>query len=167
MSASWWRIQHNKHHSMPQKVGFDVDLNTLPLVCFATRMAKKVSRSVRNWIGWQFLLFPTITNLLVVLGWQFYLHPRHMLRTKHYNELLSLLVRYGAIYYFFVPHFGLMKTLLLYVWYCWVGGNYIFINFALSHTHLPVVPEDDETVRFFSLSLFSMSLLVVMLMMCL
>jgi len=38
MSGSWWRIQHNKHHSMPQKLGADVDLNTLPLVAFTEKV---------------------------------------------------------------------------------------------------------------------------------
>lgn len=38
MSASWWRIQHNKHHAMPQKLGHDVDLNTLPLVAFTEKV---------------------------------------------------------------------------------------------------------------------------------
>lgn len=41
MSASWWRSQHNRHHSMPQKVGYDVDLNTLPLVAFTEKVVKK------------------------------------------------------------------------------------------------------------------------------
>jgi len=38
MSAGWWRVQHNKHHSMPQKLGYDVDLDTLPLVAFTEKV---------------------------------------------------------------------------------------------------------------------------------
>lgn len=38
MSAGWWRVQHNKHHSMPQKLGHDVDLDTLPLVAFTEKV---------------------------------------------------------------------------------------------------------------------------------
>ena len=40
MSGSWWRNQHNKHHAMPQKIGHDVDLNTLPLVAFTEKVSK-------------------------------------------------------------------------------------------------------------------------------
>jgi fatty acid desaturase len=40
MSGSWWRIQHNKHHAMPQKLGHDVDLNTLPLVAFTEKVRR-------------------------------------------------------------------------------------------------------------------------------
>ena len=34
MSGAFWRNQHNKHHATPQKIGHDVDLDTLPLVMF-------------------------------------------------------------------------------------------------------------------------------------
>ena len=34
MSACYWRNQHNKHHTTPQKLGADPDLATLPLVAF-------------------------------------------------------------------------------------------------------------------------------------
>jgi hypothetical protein len=42
MSGGWWRSQHNKHHSMPQKLGHYVDLNTLPLVAFTEKVCKRV-----------------------------------------------------------------------------------------------------------------------------
>jgi fatty acid desaturase len=34
MSGCYWRNQHNKHHTTPQKLGADPDLATLPLVAF-------------------------------------------------------------------------------------------------------------------------------------
>jgi hypothetical protein len=34
MSTTWWRSQHNKHHATTQKLGYDVDLDTLPLLAF-------------------------------------------------------------------------------------------------------------------------------------
>ena len=40
MSGAWWRNQHNKHHSMPQKLDHDVDLNTLPLVAFTEKVSE-------------------------------------------------------------------------------------------------------------------------------
>ena len=43
MSGSWWRNQHNKHHAMPQKIGHDVDLNTLPLVAFTEKVRETSS----------------------------------------------------------------------------------------------------------------------------
>jgi fatty acid desaturase len=46
MSGSWWRNQHNKHHAMPQKIGHDVDLNTLPLVAFTEKVSDVDRRKV-------------------------------------------------------------------------------------------------------------------------
>jgi len=146
MSGSWWRNQHNKHHSMPQKLGHDVDLNTLPLVAFTEKVAKRLGMPTRIWIRFQAFLFPVLTTLLVALGWQLYLHPRHIIRTKNIYEGLSLLIRYAAFCGFVIPHFGFTHSLGLYLLYNWIGANYIFINFAVSHTHLPVVPANDTQV---------------------
>jgi len=146
MSASWWRNQHNKHHSMPQKIGHDVDLNTLPLVCFTTKIVKRIGGSLKNWIRLQAVLFPIVTTLLVALGWQLYLHPRHIMRKKNLGEAASLLVRYAAFAYFMVPYFGLGEAIKLYLIYNYVGSTYIFMNFAVSHTHLPTVPKEDTQV---------------------
>ncbi len=147
MSGAWWRSQHNKHHSMPQKLGYDVDLNTLPLVAFTSKVVKKVGSLQKVWIKAQALLFPVITTLLVALGWQFFLHPRHLLRTKNIAEIGSMTLRYVLWTVLFTSKFGLTKSILLYLAYVWIGANYIFLNFALSHTHLDVVPKDDTKVN--------------------
>ena len=147
MSASWWRSQHNKHHAMPQKIDHDVDLATLPLIAFTKNvLTKRLGVTHKTWLSMQAFLFPTVSCLLVALGWQFFLHPRHMVRSKKWVELGSLFVRFGLWAYFFVPHFGLGGALKVYLAYTWVAANYIFINFAVSHTHLPTVSKEDETV---------------------
>lgn len=146
MSASWWRSQHNKHHSMPQKLQYDVDLNTLPLVAFTNKVVKKANSLLRGWISIQAICFPLITCLLVALGWQFYLHPRHIARSKNYVEYLPLITRYVLFYYLVIIPFGLLPALGYYLIYNWIAADYIFINFALSHTHLPTVPADDKQV---------------------
>lgn len=146
MSASWWRIQHNKHHSMPQKLGHDVDLNTLPLVAFTEKIVKRAGMPQKLWIRMQAFLFPIITTLLVALGWQYYLHPRHILRTKNTTEMISLVVRHLLWTVLVTSKFGLKQSALLFLAYDWFGANYIFINFAVSHTHLDVVPKEDTQV---------------------
>lgn len=146
MSGSWWRNQHNKHHSMPQKVGHDVDLNTLPLVAFTTKVVSRIGASMRSWISLQAYLFPVITTFLVATGWQFFLHPRHIMRRKNVPEALALVARYALWHHFITGHFGLTQSVAIYCFYNWCAANYIFINFAVSHTHLPVVPKDDVQV---------------------
>lgn len=40
MSSSWWSSQHNRHHAMPQRIKRDVDLETLPLLAFNSKVVK-------------------------------------------------------------------------------------------------------------------------------
>ena len=146
MSGSWWRSQHNRHHAMPQKIGHDVDLDTLPLVAFTSKIVKRIGAPLRSWIRLQAVLFPVITTLLVALGWQFFLHPRHVLRKKEVTEGVTLISRYILWSLFITTKFGLAQSTAIYLLYTWIGANYIFLNFAVSHTHLPTVDKEDTDV---------------------
>jgi len=146
MSAAWWRNQHNKHHAMPQKLEHDVDLNTLPLVLFHSEAAahqKKVPKS-KAWIRCQAVLFPTVICSLVATFWQAYLHPRHALRTKKWGDFVCMMARWAFIFGYMPTVFGLWNTCLCATLVNAVGSTYIFLNFAVSHTHLPVVKADDD-----------------------
>lgn len=131
---------------MPQHLGYDVDLNTLPLVAFTEKMVKNVKGLHKFWIGSQSILFPLVINMLVALGWQLYLHPRHIIRRKLYLEAASVITRYVLWTMFITSKFGLWQSTLIYIAYDWVAANYIFLNFAVSHTHLDVVDRDDRSV---------------------
>ena len=100
MSAAWWRNQHNKHHTTPQKLKHDVDLDTLPLIAFNAEIAKKAKHPfLKLWLKYQALLFVPVACLLVALGWQYYLHPRHIVRTKRtHTEGLMLALRHVLFY---------------------------------------------------------------------
>jgi len=147
MSGSWWRNQHNKHHATPQKIGHDVDLETLPLVAFTDKVMHKLSGgTMKRWISYQAILFPIITTSLVALGWQLFVHPRHILRTKQYTELGFIGLRYALWTYMVTMKYGLLQSTGLYLAFMWVAANYIFLNFAVSHTHLDTVAKDDDKV---------------------
>ncbi|CAJ1040379.1 putative Fatty acid desaturase [Leishmania shawi] len=147
MSASWWRSQHNKHHATPQKHHHDVDLETLPLVAFNAIIARRGRRSVniRRWISLQRYLFAPVTCSLVALYWQLFLHIRHAMRTRRYTEGAAILCRWiavGVICHKLQVSFwqGLGGVLFSQAF----GAAYIFISFALNHTHLPMLPEDQH-----------------------
>lgn len=98
---------------------------------------------MKSWLSLQAKLFAPLTTLLVTLGWQLYLHPRHSLRTKHYDELAMMAIRYavvGAV----AAHNGALYTLACYLLYVQLGAMYIFCNFAVSHTHLAIVEPDEH-----------------------
>lgn len=183
MSGAWWRNQHNKHHAAPQKVGRDVDLDTLPLIAFSIdsvisdlantkggyakwlvtgtmgRSAKKKYEQLRDiargFLANQKNLFAPVICPLVAFFWQLYLHPRHAFRTGNYIELVWMLARYVSCYIFLCgnPETGVLPWALnlpfyqAYAIYCVfvsIGAGYIFTNFAVSHTHLDTVPNDEH-----------------------
>lgn len=145
MSAAWWRNQHNKHHTTPQKLKHDVDLDTLPLIAFNAEIAKKAKHPLlKLWLKYQALLFTPVACLLVALGWQYYLHPRHIVRTKRmHTEGFMLALRHVLFYGFLCQGFTWTESLVLYLAYDCVASSYIFSQFALSHTHLPVSKPDE------------------------
>jgi len=146
MSGGWWRVQHNKHHAAPQKLHRDVDLDTLPLVAFnkAVAILGKNNFLVRNWVPFQAYMFAPFTCLLVTFSWQLFLHPRFIMRTNNYREAAFLVMRYVFIVGL-ARHMQLTfgTAMLGYTVYCLLAGTYIFVNFALSHTHLAVTRPDE------------------------
>ncbi len=36
-SADWWRHKHNQHHALPNVIGVDTDIDTMPLLAFTER----------------------------------------------------------------------------------------------------------------------------------
>jgi fatty acid desaturase len=139
MSAGWWRSQHNRHHATPQKLQHDVDLDTLPLVAFNSAIAARTkSPVIRTWLRLQAALFIPVSCVLVALGWQFYLHPRYVIRKREYAEGASMLLRYYLAFGVVLAEYSWAHSIALYLTYNAFAAAYIFTNFALSHTHLPV-----------------------------
>ena len=151
MSGKWWRTQHNKHHACPQKLKHDVDLDTLPLVAFNGQISKKVKNKwLKKWLNYQMYTFVPIICGLVALSWQLYLHPKSIYKRLSMKsqrgycfsvvELISMMSRYVLI---FIYSFYTSRN----IWIDYFIGNsiaamYIFTNFSLSHTHLPITSEN-------------------------
>ena len=145
MSSTYWRNQHNKHHATPQKLKHDVDLNTLPLVAFHSSIAQKVKNPIlKTWIHYQSYYFSPVITTLVVLFWQFYLHPRFCLRTRNSTEIKFLMARLvGWTTLCMLNGWSVKKSILIYLLKTIISANYIFVNFAVSHTHRDIVQENE------------------------
>jgi fatty acid desaturase len=153
MSGLWWRNQHNRHHATPQKLKHDVDLDTLPLVAFNSAILNSNSLRkkpiLRLWLKAQAFLFIPVSCLLVALGWQLFLHPRHIFRSIKTGknslvavvEAISMVVRY-CLFGLLFHNFTWSQAIGTYLLYNFFGASYIFTNFSLSHTHLPVSNPD-------------------------
>eukprot|EP01125_Pyxidicula_operculata_P004897 TRINITY_DN1812_c0_g1_i2.p1 TRINITY_DN1812_c0_g1~~TRINITY_DN1812_c0_g1_i2.p1 ORF type:complete len:413 (-),score=52.31 TRINITY_DN1812_c0_g1_i2:202-1440(-) len=129
-SATYWNNQHNKHHAAPQKIQYDVDLNTLPLVVF-NKLLLRDYKGPSWWIRYQGLIFWPITTTIIVILWVWYLHPRHMIRTWNKLELACYAVHTIIVFTLIGPLWYLLNAMII--------GVGLFANFALSHTHKDIV----------------------------
>ncbi|ODN03474.1 Fatty acid desaturase 2 [Orchesella cincta] len=129
MSSSWWSSQHNRHHAMPQRLKHDVDLQTLPLIAFNSKVVKNPKDGKGFFVQHQSVLFLAIDTLMVATMWKLYLHPRYVIQKGTYTQLLFMALHYTMAY-----HVGFLNYIIT----VWLASIYIFGNFSLSHTHLPV-----------------------------
>jgi fatty acid desaturase len=129
MASTWWSSQHNRHHAMPQRLKRDVDLETLPLLAFNAKVVKNPKHGKSFFVQNQANLFLAIDTLLVALMWKIYLHPRYVLQRGQYYQFLFM-----AGHYILAYQMGFFN----YIFTVWLASVYIFGNFSLSHTHLPV-----------------------------
>ena len=150
-SASMWNNMHQKHHATPQKINYDMDLDTVPLVAFFnTAIEKNRSRGYSKlWLRLQAYTFlPVTSGCFVMLFWLFYLHPRKIIREKSFEQgfwmLCSHTVRPALMSYLSGMGFG--QAYLLHWVSLWIAGQYLFGHFSLSHTHTDTV-EADENVN--------------------
>lgn len=134
-SASFWNNQHNKHHAATQELEHDTDLFTLPVIAFNRRVAKYGNP---HWLRFQWISFiPAQFGLF--LYWKF-THTRHMIRTKNWGELGSLL-GHEVVGWLVVlnTHLKLSEYYAMEFIGYMVAGCYLATTFSLNHTHRPVV----------------------------
>lgn len=80
-----------------------------------------------------------IDTLLVGLVWSIYIHPKFVLKHKHYLEFAFMIGHWYLIGFLgFWP--GFLSS--------WVLSVYLFLNFTLSHTFLPVTTEPTHWVEY-------------------
>lgn len=148
-TGSMWNLMHNKHHATPQKIKYDMDLDTTPFAAFFTQAieANRAPAHSRSWLSlqaWTFL--PVTSGMVVSLFWVFFLHPRQVVRDKSWEEGLWMaschVLRTAAIKYASGFSWGASYFLL---WAgLWSSFMYLFGHFALSHTHTDTIGADEH-----------------------
>ena len=154
MSAIWWRSKHNRHHACPQHQDKDPDLLTLPLIAFNKCVIHdKMYLTTKIYIKFQTYLFPIITCTLVSLYWRYFLHIKTTLiklydkKNKNYaiGELLSYILYH---YLFYNLLYETKNKITTYLFINSIASSYIFINFAVSHSHLQVTKKNLTWVEY-------------------
>ena len=147
--GSMWNSMHNKHHTTPQKVNHDIDLDTTPLVAFFESAIEK--NGTRNWSKWwlkyqAYTFLPVTSGIVVMLFWIFYLHPRKVIRDKNLKQALIMIFAHVFRTWLFHYYGGYswLQAYALVLVTIWGTGVYLFGQFSLSHTFTPVVEEDEH-----------------------
>ena len=148
-SGNMWNKMHNKHHATPQKVKYDIDLDTTPLVAFFdTAVEANKSRNYsKMWLKYQAYTFLPITSgIIVPLFWALYLHPRQIIRDGNFRQGLFVILGHVVRTYMFM-RFGLYSlpyAVMYHLISTWWGDMYLFGHFSLSHTFTPVIESHDD-----------------------
>ena len=146
-SGPMWNHMHNRHHASTQKLGYDMDLDTMPFVLFneeAYQSKKLLSKWLLKVQAYTFL--PITSGIFVMAFWIFYLHPRKILKDKDYvqgfftacGHIVRPLVIYSMSDYSLVQSYGLHLASMS------IAGMYLFGHFSTSHTFMPVVQSDEN-----------------------
>lgn len=166
-SSTLWNSMHHKHHAAPQRVGYDIDLDTTPFVAFfkgafenSNRITFSASRFneklARIWMRLQAWLFLPVTNgILVHFFWTYYLHPQRAFRAAKKEktglailELVAIAASHVVIPSIFYTRAAADADMSMF--YCYFllmvcnafNFMYLFGHFSLSHTFTEVVPEN-------------------------
>jgi len=147
--GSMWNSMHNKHHAAPQKIGYDIDLNTAPLVAFHNDKTEAQTSTgiAKLWLKYQAYTFLPITSgILVMPFWSFYLHPKKTIRDKNLTQAIYIITGHTVRVLLFMKFHPttIGYAILYHLLSIWVSGIYLFGHFSLSHTFTPTVDKDDN-----------------------
>lgn len=151
LSYSWWDSKHSRHHSNPNHVGKDpdIDIDTISFISEDAATARGLRRAITRRQGW--LFFP----LLTLEGLNLHLHSyRHLLsRTqkpkKRWVELSLITLRH-ALYLT-----AIFSVLPIGLGFAFLGvqlavfGVYMGASFAPNHKGMPVIAKGAK-IDFFS-----------------
>lgn len=147
ISKNWWINKHNAHHSHPNQIDFDPDLN-IPLLLFTEGEAKHSQRSLlgRFVIRYQTLLFFPLLCLVTLDMKKTTLF--YLIREREENKQRAL--EWGL----YLLHMVLSVGILVYTQGFWSMLAFIVVNqglvgfilgsaFAPNHKGMPVLERED------------------------
>lgn len=150
MSYSWWDSKHTRHHSNPNRVGKDPDIevDTISFLEEDAVQAKGFVRAITKRQGW--LFFP----LLTLEGLNLHMHSfRHLFSRQpvkgRWIELAIITLRFAI---FLVPVFLLLPVGMAFAFLgvqFAVFGVYMGASFAPNHKGMPIIAHDAK-IDFFT-----------------
>ena len=136
-SGSWWRNRHNKHHAMPNTIGYDGDLRTTPFFAWDDVLVKEVPTFLLR--IQHIMVFPMLVlyvPLFIVTTKLFMYHK------KKYFEMGLVALHY---FHFWLYCNNMYDFLLFYSIGYALQGLYIGVMFSINHMAMPRITNIEDT----------------------
>ncbi len=145
ISYSWWTNKHSRHHTHPNQIGKDPDIESSVVVFYPEqrRGGGRFQEFVSKRQGWMF--FPLLT--LEGINLQAQGIKRALLDAKAENrktEPTLLAIRHIALIVFAVLVMSWPIAIAFLAVYLAVFGVYMGASFAPNHKGMPVIPADQK-----------------------
>ena len=137
--------------SLTPRSGIDPIVQKEPVL--KTPETNFLDKAARIWLKYQAYTFlPVTSGIFVTLFWLLYLHPRKIIRDKNVTQALIVSVGHLSRLGLFmkIGNMTIYGALWCHFVTLWVSGMYLFGQFSLSHTFMPVVEsiENPNWVRY-------------------
>lgn len=106
-----------------------------------------LDKVVKLWLKYQVYTFLPITSgVFVMLFWLLYLHPRKIIRDKNTTQAVIVTVGHVSRILLFmrIGEASLYRALVYHFITLWFSGVYLFGQFSLSHTFMPVIESNEN-----------------------
>jgi len=144
MSHSWWMYKHNQHHSHPNQVDLDPDID-LPLISVTGEDLGKKGKILQFIIKHQAIFFFPLLMLVALGLQQSSLRFLFLNKAKYRSiEVGLLLAHFGAYIGVLVFTMGIWQAILFMLVHQGLSGLYLGSIFAPNHKGMPMLEEDSE-----------------------
>jgi fatty acid desaturase len=120
---------------------------TQPTSSNVTQGTSVLDKVAKLWLKYQAYTFlPVTSGLFVTLFWLLYLHPRKIIRDKNMAQGLIVLTGHLSRIALFtqIGNATVYQALWYHLFTVWISGVYLFGQFSLSHTFMPVVESNEN-----------------------
>jgi fatty acid desaturase len=148
MSATYWTYKHNnKHHSAPNVLGRDNDIELWPIAFYKEKMLtsgsslKFFQTHLQHWLFWGLCFFTVFSMKLD--GMIYLFRQRHELNKSMATDIALLIMHY--LLWLLLPAFfvGIVKTLIFFLLQWALVGWILAIIFIVGHTGQPILKHLD------------------------
>jgi len=143
-SSSWWKAKHNLHHAVPNVVGFDPDIDTMPLLAWSEKIIEgELTGMPHIMIKYQYLSY---FLLLAAARMSWLIQSILYAKRKSKNpqlELAGLALHWGWFFGLMIAYMNWKEALLFMLVSEGMGGLLISMAFSLNHNGMNLLDREE------------------------